>query len=153
MAANSKHQPPYHGLDVSDTLECVVQPTIGHVNQHFVDWLLRVLGVDAIGSSELAGCRWVEGLAQLGKYFWNSARIHTKLELVVVDIDSNDSLGTTQNRALDCLTRQERSDEGRGDDLDHVVVVVVDWQYIHPSQRHPNQTQPPYFQALLWQSE
>ncbi len=45
-----------HGVDVADTLEGVVQASVGELDQHLLNGLLVVLGVDAVGGTELLGC-------------------------------------------------------------------------------------------------
>jgi len=43
----------YHSEDTSDGLKCVIQATIGHLNQNLLDRLLTVIGVHALSCSKL----------------------------------------------------------------------------------------------------
>ena len=43
----------YHGQHTSDSLKCVVQSTIGHLNKHLLDRLVVVTRVHTLRCSEL----------------------------------------------------------------------------------------------------
>ena len=68
-----------HDMDVTDALERVVDAPPGHLDQHLLDRLVIVLGVDAVGRAELT----------------------CQLELRRVGVDRDDAACLGLTRALD----------------------------------------------------
>lgn len=69
----------YHGFDTANDLEGVVHAIASHSNQHFVNGLLVIFRVNAVGGSQLLG---------LGK-------------LVTIDINGDDARSSSRLAAHD----------------------------------------------------
>ena len=68
-----------HDIDVADTLERVINAAVGHVDDHLLDRVGMILGIDEVGSTELT----------------------RQLELVRVHVNGNDTAGFGHLRTLD----------------------------------------------------
>ena len=47
------HRHPYHGVNEADALEGEIEAAVSHVDEHLLDWLGVVLGVDKVGRAKL----------------------------------------------------------------------------------------------------
>src|SRR5690554_4252890 len=88
-----------HQVYITYALEGVVHTAVGHLDDHFLNRLVMVLGVDKFGSTQLAGL----------------------VELVGVDVDSDDAFGTghfrTDDRRQTDTTQTKDGDTGTRLDL------------------------------------